>query len=89
MKFTFNELLGLPQDELRAMNKMIIDVLKHRGLETMLQLELGMKVKINHKKIGNWRVFEVIDFKRTNVIVQEVNNEMQRYTLSPSLLEVI
>ena len=88
MNFTRTELQNMSLEELRTMNAMIIDEIKYRGQKKMVTLEVGMTVKINHKRISSWRKFQIIEFKRTKLVVQEIDG-MEKYVLTPNLVEVI
>jgi hypothetical protein len=88
MKITVADLQNMSLEELRAMNTLIIDEIKYRGQKKMVTLEVGMTVKITHKRISSWRKFQIIEFKRTKLVVQEIDGT-DKYVLTPNLVEVI
>ena len=88
MNLTLAELQSLSVEQLRAMNTMIVNEINSRGKQQLNELEVGMLVKINHKKIQSYRQFVVFQINRTKAVLEDIADG-RKYTVSPSLVERI
>ena len=57
----YSQLSKLSVDELRNINKLVVDLIKQKrtieSLEKKIGLQVGMKVKVNHPKLSGVELF--------------------------------
>ena len=85
----YSELSKLSVEELRAINSLVVDLIKQKrtiqSLEKKVGLHVGMKVKVNHPKLYG-RELEVTKINRTKANLRVVGG-FASYNVPVSLIE--
>jgi transcription antitermination factor NusG len=85
----YSQLSKLSVEELRNINKLVVDLIKQKrtieSLEKKVGLQVGMKVKVNHPKLRGWEL-EVIKINRTKANLRVVGG-FASYNVPVSLIE--
>ena len=72
----YSELNQMSIEELRALNKLVVEVIKSKramaGFETKQQLRIGDNVKVNHPKLAG-KQLRVEKINRTKCVVKVLN----------------
>ena len=73
---TYSELNQMNIEDLRSLNKMVVEVIKSKralaGFETKQQLYVGANVKVNHSKLAG-KQLRVEKINRTKCVVKVLN----------------
>ena len=88
MKRFYTVLAAASELSKNEQDRLISELKNLQRNEVVDQLNIGIIVKINHKKINPMDQFRITKINRKNVKCQKLNSNAI-YTVAPSLLEVI